>query len=211
MAGDQRVEDYLHVLEQGEGESQQTLVLLHGTGGDEREMASLGHALADAALPGAAVLALRGDVLEHGMPRFFRRRAEGVYDMADLARATAKLGGFLPRVLERAGRDPAQAIGIGYSNGANILANLMFAQPRLLGGWALLHPLIPFEPAIEPAEGARVFVGAGLQDPICPPEATRALIGAIEAAGGAVETAWQPGGHQLARDELAALARWLIA
>ncbi|MEM8759654.1 MAG: alpha/beta hydrolase [Pseudomonadota bacterium] len=204
-------DDYVHLIEQGEGESQATLVMLHGTGGNEREMASLGHALADAALPGAAVLAIRGDVLEAGMPRFFRRRAEGVYDMADLARATAKLQGFLPDALERAGRDPAQAIGIGYSNGANALANLMFSQPRALGRWALLHPLIPFEPAIDDATGTEVFIGAGLQDPICPPEQTRALIAALEQAGAEVETAWQPGGHALTQPELAALARWLAA
>ncbi|MEO1275026.1 MAG: alpha/beta hydrolase [Pseudomonadota bacterium] len=208
---DAMTDDYVHVLEQGEGESQETLVLLHGTGGNEREMAALGHALADAALPGAAVLALRGDVLEAGMPRFFSRRAEGVYDMADLARATAKLQGFLPRVLERAGRDPMRAIGIGYSNGANALASLMFAQPSALGRWALLHPLIPFEPAIEDATGTPVFIGAGLQDPICPPEQTRALVTALEAAGAEVQTAWQPGGHALTQPELAALARWLVA
>ncbi|MEO0427973.1 MAG: alpha/beta hydrolase [Pseudomonadota bacterium] len=202
-------DDYVHLIEQGEGESQATLVMLHGTGGNEREMASLGHALADAALPGAAVLAIRGDMLEAGMPRFFRRRAEGVYDMADLARATAKLQGFLPRALERAGRDPAQAIGIGYSNGANALANLMFSQPRALGRWALLHPLIPFEPAIDDATGTEVFIGAGLQDPICPPDQTRALVAALEEAGSEVETAWQPGGHALTQSELAALARWL--
>ncbi|MEM7496773.1 MAG: alpha/beta hydrolase [Pseudomonadota bacterium] len=208
---DSATDDYIHVIEQGEGECQETLILLHGTGGNEREMATLGHALADAALPGAAVMALRGDVLEGGMPRFFRRRAEGVYDMADLARATAKLHGFLPRVLDRAGRDPSRAIGIGYSNGANALASLMFAAPDLLGRWALLHPLIPFELAVADATGAEVFVGAGLQDPICPPEQTRALIASLEAAGAAVETAWQPGGHALTQPELAALARWLAA
>ncbi|MEM7526867.1 MAG: alpha/beta hydrolase [Pseudomonadota bacterium] len=202
-------DDYIHVLEQGEGESQETLVLLHGTGGNEREMATLGHALADAALPGAAVLALRGDVSEAGMPRFFRRRAEGVYDMADLARSTAKLQGFLPSVLAEAGRDPSRAIGIGYSNGANALANLLFTAPDMLGRWALLHPLIPFEPAIAPAQGTPVFVGAGLADPICPPALTQNLIGALESAGALVTPAWQPGGHELGQQELTALARWL--
>ncbi|MEL7347765.1 MAG: alpha/beta hydrolase [Pseudomonadota bacterium] len=202
---------YEHLLEQGEGESQATLVMLHGTGGNARQMADLGHALADAALPGAAVLSLQGDVLEAGMPRFFRRRGEGVYDMADLDRATRKLSDFLDVTLEAHGRDPGQAIGIGFSNGANLLANLFFARPQALGGWALLHPLIPFAPAILPAAGTRVLVTAGENDPICPPEETRRLSVAIEASGAALTTRWYPGGHAPSQQEWADLARWLAA
>ncbi|MEM9783990.1 MAG: alpha/beta hydrolase [Pseudomonadota bacterium] len=206
---DARSDDYVHVFEQGEGESQKTLVMLHGTGGDERSMAGLGHALADAAAPGAAVLSIRGDVSEGGAARFFRRRAEGVYDMADLARATAKLSAFLPRVLAGYGRDPAETVAIGFSNGANIAAAVMFGDPRMLGGWALMHPLIPFTPDIEQAAGTRVMITAGEADPICPPADSRRLIEAVRASGADLTAKWYPGGHQPSQTEFADIARWL--
>ena len=200
------MEDYVHLFEAGEEDEARTLVLLHGTGGDERDMLGLGCAV----WPGAAMLSLRGDVSEGGALRFFRRRAEGVYDMADLARATAKLDAFLVRALAEHGRDPAKAVGIGYSNGANALASLMFRAPRRLGGWALLHPLIPFEPEIAPEmAGAPVLVTAGERDPIGPAPLTRALTERLRNAGAAVMEHWHAGEHELRDSEVTALTEWL--
>lgn len=207
---DMGLDDYVHTVEQGEGESAATLVMLHGTGGDERQMAGLGHALADAALPGAAVMSLRGDVSEGGAARFFRRRGEGVYDMADLARATAKMASFLPRALDAHGRDPGQTVAIGFSNGANIAASVLFGEPGMLGGWVLMHPLIPFAVDMERAEGTRVLVTAGRHDPICPPAETERLVRALETSGADVTLTWYDGGHQPGQAELADIARWLI-
>lgn len=206
---DAAVDDYVHLWEPGE--DARTLVLLHGTGGDERDMAGLGRMLAGAAAPGAAILSLRGDVSEGGALRFFRRRAEGVYDMDDLARATAKLDGFLARALADRGRDPARAVGIGYSNGANALASLMFAVPRRLGAWELLHPLIPFEPEVAAAEGVPVLVTAGERDPICPAPLTRRLAARLREAGADIGEHWHPGGHELRPSEVEAVAAWLGA
>ncbi|MEM6971711.1 MAG: alpha/beta hydrolase [Pseudomonadota bacterium] len=208
---DARIDDYIHVFDQGDGTNATTLVMLHGTGGDERSMAGLGRAIADAAAPGAAVLSIRGDVSEGGAARFFRRRAEGVYDMTDLARARAKLSAFLPRALAAHGRDPGAAVAIGSSNGANIAAAVMFDAPRLLAGWALMHPLIPFSPEIGPASGARVLITAGEADPICPPGETRRLIVALEASGADLTARWYPGGHQPSQAEFTDIARWLGA
>lgn len=205
MAGAAVAGGYRHLLQPGAAGDARTLVLLHGTGGDERDMLVLGRSIA----PGATLLSLRGDVSEHGAARFFRRRAEGVYDMEDLERATVKLDGFLEETLRAAGRDPEQAVGIGYSNGANLLANLLFRRPERLGGWALLHPLIPFAPEIAPAEGRPVLVSAGERDPICPPELTRLLVAGLGAAGAAVREVWHPGGHAVARSELEALTDWI--
>ncbi|MFD0860418.1 alpha/beta hydrolase, partial [Roseovarius aquimarinus] len=135
----------------------------HGTGGDERQFFGLAGEL----LPGAGIVSPRGDVSERGAARFFRRTGEGVYDMADLARATDKMAGFV-----EAWRDahPGRPVyGFGYSNGANILASVMMARPTLFARAALLHPLVPWSPAPAPGlEGARVLISAGRRDPICP-------------------------------------------
>ncbi len=119
-------DSHVHLFRPGEDGDAQTLLMLHGTGGDEASFAGLGAALA----PGAAVLSVRGNVSEHGMSRFFRRLAEGVYDMADLALRTRALGEFVEAALEHYAIDRDRLIGVGYSNGANILANLLFQSPR---------------------------------------------------------------------------------
>lgn len=125
------------------------LVVFHGTGADETQLVSLGRDL----VPGAAIVAPRGDVSEHGATRFFRRTGEGVYDMDDLARATAKMGGFVKAHCQTAKKSdegkPSAAFGLGYSNGANILASLTFAEPDLFDAVVLMHPLIPFQPEIK--------------------------------------------------------------
>jgi phospholipase/carboxylesterase len=197
---------YRHIfLDAGDGDGR-SLVMLHGTGGDEVSFAELGRALS----PSAAVLAVRGDVEEHGMARFFRRRAEGVYDMDDLARRTAALAGFIRDALHEHGRDPALGTGIGYSNGANVLANILFTEPDTLGAAVLMHPLIPFEPAPQPGlAGKPVLVTSGRNDPICPPPATDFLEDWLARQGAAVTRHRHAGGHEVRPDEIEAVRAWL--
>ena len=180
------------------------LLTFHGTGGNERQFHELGQAL----LPGAHVVSPRGDVSEHGALRFFRRTGEGVYDMEDLARRTAAMGDFVAEEIARTGA--RRVVGLGYSNGANILASVMFARPELFTDAVLLHPLIPFVPAPQPGlAGRRVLITAGRQDPICPPPLTQALAGWLERQGAKVALHWHPGGHEVARTEWEAVQGFL--
>lgn len=176
----------------------------HGTGGDERQLVPLAQQL----LPGATVIAPRGDVSEGGAARFFRRRAEGVYDMADLARATAKMAAFVEAQI--AARRPGRVVGIGYSNGANILASLIFARRSLFTDAVLMHPLIAWEPEPGPVT-TRVLLTAGERDPIAPAALTRQLGDWFRAQGAETQIAWHPQGHGLERTELEAAARFLAA
>jgi len=183
-----------------------TLILLHGTGGDARSFASL----ADHIAPAAHVLSLQGDVLEHGMPRFFRRLREGVYDMDDLARASAKLAAFVPETLDARGRDPEGAAFAGFSNGANLVAATMLVKPDVVRRAVLMHPLIPFE--IDPETdlaGVEVLVTAGRRDPIAPWPLTEQLVDGLRGAGASVTLADSPGGHEVEADEIAAIRSWL--
>ena len=180
------------------------LLTFHGTGGNERQFHELGQAL----LPGAHVVSPRGDVSEHGALRFFRRTGEGVYDMEDLARRTAAMGDFVAEEIARTGA--RRVVGLGYSNGANILASVMFARPELFTDAVLLHPLIPFVPAPQPGlAGRRVLITAGRQDPICPAPMTQALAGWLERQGAEVALHWHPGGHEVARTEWEAVQGFL--
>ena len=157
-------------------------------------------------MPGAAIVAPRGDVSEHGALRFFRRLGEGRYDMADLARRTAAMAKFLSARLAAA--RPSEVIGLGYSNGANILASLVLARPSLFGRAVLMHPLIPWTPEPVPVT-TEVLITAGRRDPICPPEATEALADWFRAQGVPISVAWHPGGHGIDRSEIAAIGRFL--
>ena len=174
----------------------------HGTGGNEMQMVPLLRDL----LPEAAIIAPRGDVSEHGAPRFFLRRAEGVYDMADLARATAKLGEFVAAHVEA--MRPARVVGLGYSNGANILASVIFSRPSLFTDAVLMHPLIPWAPKAMDVR-TRVLITAGENDPICPPSMTRSLESWFVSHATSVEVIWHPGGHEIAPAEIAGTARFL--
>ena len=194
---------YTHHIE-GAGPGRPLVLTLHGTGGSEGQMLPFARAVA----PGAGLLAPLGDTAEGPMRRFFVRRAEGDYDMDDLARATAKLGAFVRAHLAEIG--PSRLIGLGYSNGANIIASLMFAEPDLFDDAVLLHPLIPFAPEPAPVR-ARVLITAGERDPICPPGLTRALEDWFTAQGTPLERVWHPGGHEIAPVEVAAAQRFLAA
>lgn len=183
-----------------------TLLLLHGTGGNEDDLIDLGHALA----PGANLLSPRGKVLEGAMPRFFRRLAEGVFDLEDLKFRTRELAGFVASAAETYGFDPAQVMAAGYSNGANIAASLLLQEPTVLEGAFLFHAMVPFVPdALPDIAGKPVFLSAGRADPIVRPENTQHLADLLSKAGAEVFLHWQPGGHQLSRDEFEAAQKWI--
>ncbi len=191
--------DYIHIHAAPRRKDQPTLVLLHGTGGDETSFADLGRLIA----PEAGLLSLRGDVDEFGHARFFRRKAEGVYDMDDLAVRTRKLARFLNDRLDALGIDREHAIGIGYSNGANILANLLAEEPTVLRRMVLMHPLIPFDlPDTPGIAGAQVLITAGAQDPIAPRPVTEALADRLATLGAEVTLAMHPGGHEIRSEEI---------
>lgn len=176
----------------------------HGTGGDERQLFGLAGDL----IPGSGVVSPRGDVSEGGAARFFRRTGEGVYDMVDLARATGKMAEFVAGHVAAA--SPSRVVGVGYSNGANILASVLFARPSLFDAVVLMHPLIPFEPAIDGGvAGRRVLITAGRRDPICPPAFTDRLADRLRGAGAEVILEWHDGGHEARPSEIEAIRMFL--
>ncbi|TPM31746.1 alpha/beta hydrolase [Mesorhizobium sp. B2-3-5] len=178
------------------------LFVFHGTGGDENQLVSLGRDLA----PQATIVSPRGDVSEHGAARFFRRTGEGVYDMADLARATDKMTGFVKAHVGAA--KPSAVLGLGYSNGANILASLVFGAPGLFDATVLMHPLIPFEPEVKGSlAGRHILLTAGKRDPICPPNLTARLEAYLRADGADVTVEWHEGGHEVRPNEVEAARR----
>ena len=177
---------------------------LHGTGGDETQIAPLAREL----WPEAAIVSPRGDVVEHGALRFFHRKGEGVYDFEDLARRRRAMADFVRAHKERLA--PGQTVGIGYSNGANILAAVAFEDAGLFDELVLMHPLIPWTPDDNPELArARVLITAGRRDPICPPPLTIALSDYFARQGAAVELEWHDGGHELRPSEISAVSRWL--
>ncbi len=183
-----------------------TLLILHGTGGDENDLIPLGHAL----LPGAGILSPRGKVLERGAPRFFRRIAEGVLDQQDLALRTEELAEFLDAAAERYGFSRAHVIAAGFSNGANIAASLLLRRPGLVRKAVLLSPMVPFEPDTLPnLSGTSVFIGAGRADPIVPSARAERLAELLRSTGARVTLSWQPGGHTLTRPEVEAARQWI--
>ena len=178
----------------------------HGTGGDEHQF----HGLARDLMPGAGVISPRGDVSEGGANRYFRRTAEGVYDMPDLAARTARMAAWIAAA--KAPRRPGKTIGLGYSNGANILASVSFAAPTLFDRLILLHPLIPFTPPPQPGlAGRAVLITAGRADPICPAPLTQRLADWYRAQGALVTLHWHDGGHDIRQSELPAAASHLAS
>ena len=169
------------------------------SGDDEHSFSRLGALMA----PEAAILSVRGNVRENGMNRFFRRRAEGVYDMEDLARRTAELIAFIDAAVRHYGLHRTRLIGIGYSNGANILASMLFRDASVAPAAVLMHPLIPFAPPANPGlAGNRILITAGERDPICPPALSRALHGYFEEQRAQSRLLFHPGGHELAPEEI---------
>jgi phospholipase/carboxylesterase/glyoxalase family protein len=184
----------------------ETLLLLHGTGGNEQDLLTLGQEL----LPGAALLSPRGRILENGMPRFFRRLAEGVFDLADLKLQTDALAGFVSAASRKYGLQSGKIVAVGYSNGANIAASVMLTYPDVLAGAILFRPMVPFVPTASPNLGnVPVLLAAGRRDPIVVPEQTLALGEILKTAGARVTLHWHEGGHELGRDDIAAAKDWI--
>ena len=182
------------------------LLLLHGTGGNESDLLPLGAGL----LPGAALLSPRGQVLEHGMPRFFRRLAEGVFDLDDLRQRTHDLAAFVAAASAAYGFDAKRVIAVGYSNGANIAASLMLLHPEVLAGAVLFHAMVPLVPEQLPdLRRVPVFIGAGRSDSMIAPQQTERLAQLLQQSGAEVDMFWQPGGHALNQAEVRAATDWL--
>jgi phospholipase/carboxylesterase len=183
------------------------LLLLHGTGGSEDDLLSLGERL----LPGAARLSPRGRVLERGMPRFFRRLAEGVFDVEDVRRRAGELADFVTAAGQAYGLE-SPPVGVGFSNGANIAAAVLLLRPGTLGGALLLRPMVPLVPDPLPSLGAvPVQIAAGRSDPIVTPAQSEALADLLRRAGAEVALEWIAGGHNLTPRDLEIGTRFLAA
>jgi len=197
--------DFVHRFVPAEEPGAPTLLLLHGTGGNEDDLLPLGRMIDDR----AALLSPRGKVLEHGMPRFFRRLAEGVFDHEDLVNRTHELAGFIKQATGEYDLNPGRLYAMGFSNGANIAASLLLLHPELLAGAVLLRVMTPFEPETPPdLSGKPVYLAAGRSDQIVPPEDTERLAGLLREAGAEVTLDWQPGGHGIGRAEVEAAQSW---
>ena len=189
-----------------EEDSAPVLLMLHGTGGSENDLLPLGAEL----WPGAALLSPRGKVLENGMPRFFRRLAEGVFDLEDLQLRTHELADFLAAARAFYGLGERKIIAVGYSNGANIAASTLLLRPGVLAGAILLRAMVPLEPGAAPDLSAiPVFMASGRYDPIVPPGDVERLTVLLRQAGADVTLRWQNTGHRLENEEIAAAQQWL--
>ncbi|WP_226086615.1 alpha/beta hydrolase [Mesobacillus sp. S13] len=194
-----------HIFNKGKVPTKPTLLLLHGTGGNELDLLPLAGMIDDE----ASVLSVRGNVLENGMPRFFRRLAEGVFDEQDLIFRTKELNEFLDEAAGKYGFDRDNVIAVGYSNGANIAASLLFHYQDALKGAMLHHPMVPRRGIDLPElTGTSVFIAAGTNDPICSPQESEELKSLLEKANADVELHWENRGHQLSREEVEAAAKW---
>jgi phospholipase/carboxylesterase len=188
------------------GESDVTLLLLHGTGGGEDDLVPLGRELA----PRAAMLSPRGKVSEYGAARFFRRLAEGVFDHEDLVRRTHELADFVEAASQQYGFNPSKVVAAGYSNGANIAASLMLLHPGLLRAAVLFRAMVPFEPEESPdLSRMPVFLAAGRRDQMIPPQNAERLAEILTEAGADLDLRWRDTGHALTYEEVAEAKDWL--
>lgn len=194
-----------HIFQKGKDHNKPTLLLLHGTGGDESNLLPIAEIVDKA----ASVLSVRGNVLENGMPRYFKRLAEGVFDEEDLIFRTKELNEFLDQAAQKYEFNRNNMIAIGYSNGANIAASLLFHYQDALKGAILHHPMVPRRGIDLPdLSGKSVFIAAGTNDPICPPEESEELQTLLEGANVKVEIHWENRGHQLTLEEVEAASKW---
>ncbi|MDQ0474409.1 alpha/beta hydrolase [Labrys wisconsinensis] len=193
-----------HIHRFVDGDRAHPLLLLHGTGGDEDDLVPLGEAVA----PGTALLSPRGQVREGSANRFFRRLAEGVFDLADLEARTQALADFVAEGRRAYGL--GAPVALGFSNGANIAAALLLRRPEALAGAVLLRAMVPFEPQNAPdLSGKPVLILSGAADPIIPAENARRLAEILTGAGAAVTHQVLPAGHGLTREDLTRTTAWL--
>ncbi|ATU90742.1 alpha/beta hydrolase [Phyllobacterium zundukense] len=196
--------NYQYRVHRAEQPGSPLLFVFHGTGGDENQFFDFGRQL----LPHAGIVSPRGDVSEHGASRFFRRTGEGVYDMDDLATRTRAMADFI-----RAHKESAKAsnvLGLGYSNGANILASVLLSQPDLFDEAVLMHPLVPWTPAPQLGlAGKRVLITAGRLDTICPPALTQSFADYLISQGVETDLFWHSGGHEIQQGEVKAIENFV--
>ena len=196
---------HVHVAPPAGSTDPRTVLLLHGTGGNERDLLELGAAVA----PGLRLLGVRGKVVENGMPRFFRRFAEGVFDEADIIKRSAELAAFVPAAAAAYGFDASKVFALGHSNGANIAAALMVLHPGVLAGGALLRAMFTLAPATPAVlTGTRVLLAEGAIDPIVPQSSVDKLEALLTDAGADVTLHWEPTGHGLTQPDVAVTKRW---
>jgi len=196
--------DFLH--EFVPGNSNRTLLLLHGTGGNERDLIPLGRELD----PDAFLLSPRGKILENGMPRFFRRLAEGVFDLDDLKTRTNELADFVAAAVRHYNLAPDNIVGVGYSNGANIAASMLLLRPEIMHAAILFRAMVPLIPDKLPdLSSAHVWIGAGDQDPIVPASETKRLVELLCRAGADVTIRFFGAGHGLTNSEVETASQWL--
>lgn len=197
---------HTYLYEPGTDPAAAPLLLLHGTGGSENELLPLGRQLS----PGAALLSPRGNVLEGGAPRFFRRFAEGVFDFADLARRVEELADFIAAAARHHGFDAARLTAVGFSNGANMAASLLMLRPESLAAALLLRPMVVLQPAsVPPLTGKRVLISSGQFDPITPVDHPERLARLLREAGAEVEVCVHAASHGLVQADHVAAQRFL--
>jgi predicted esterase len=199
---------FVHHYQPGSTSASPTLLTLHGTGGSEQDLVPLAGEL----LPRAGVLSPRGKVLERGMPRFFRRLSEGVFDLEDLRVRTIELAQFVRAAAEHYGFDATAVVAAGFSNGANIAGSLVLLRPGVLQRAVLFRAMVPLVPDPLPSlPHTPVLVSNGRSDPLVPPAETERLVGLLRSAGADVTLAWQPAGHHLVQDDLSRAREWLAS
>jgi phospholipase/carboxylesterase len=187
-------------------ETMPTLLLLHGTGGNEDDLIPLGKELA----PYASILSVRGKVLENGMPRFFRRLEEGVFDMEDLKKRTDELAEFIVKSSSAYKFDPERVIAVGYSNGANIAASVLLRRPEVLAGAILFRAMVPFIPTVMPDLSKKsIILLEGLYDPIVSKAEAQSLLELFTKTQSNVTLKWQNSGHNLTQEDIVAAKKWL--
>ncbi|MFL5629732.1 MAG: alpha/beta hydrolase [Gemmatimonadaceae bacterium] len=196
---------FIHRFVPADSPSGETLLVLHGTGGNENDLIGIGQAVA----PGAAILSPRGNVLENGAPRFFRRLAEGVFDPKEVRSRAEELARFIRAAVVTYRLDASRVFALGYSNGANVASTVMLIEPGVLQGAVLFRPMLVYEPEDnKDLSGSALLLSAGRMDPIVPTTSVERLVELFQSAHADVTLKWQLAAHNLLPSEVREAADW---